>query len=159
MYSVLNFIIDAFLSLGIIKISLLLNDTRKADYASLFLQGKKLINFIVASILYGLIVLAGLILLIVPGLIWAFKYSFYAYFIVDENAGPIESLKKSSRLTKGAIIKLMFFGLAQAGVFILGVLALVVGLLWAYPVVGIAEAHVYRKLLSQMKPAETAKAQ
>ena len=52
-------------------------------------------------ILYGLIVLAGMILLVIPGIIWAVKLQYFSYFIIDKKLAPIEALKESSRITTG----------------------------------------------------------
>lgn len=111
------------------------------------------LNYILGSILYGLIVLGGLILLIVPGIIWGLKYSQYAYLIVDKNMGFIEALKESGRITAGSKGKILLLGLSSIGVVLLGALALVVGLLWAIPTAMIAWAYVYRKLADSVMPA------
>ena len=51
-------------------------------------------------IITGLIILGGLILLIVPGLIFLQRYILASYLMVDEDLGIIESLKKSATLSK-----------------------------------------------------------
>jgi len=111
------------------------------------------VNYIWGSILYGLIFIGGLILLIVPGIIWGLKYSQYAYLIVDKNMGPIEALKESGKITQGVKGKILLLILSSIGVVILGCLALVVGLLWAIPTAAIAWAYVYRKLSDSILPA------
>jgi len=94
-------------------------------------------------------VLGGTILLIVPGVIWAVKFQFFSYFIIDKGLGPIEALKKSSAITKGVKWNLLGFDLLIGGIALLGVLALLIGLLAAIPTAMIAMAFVYRKLLAQ----------
>lgn len=53
------------------------------------------------SILLALIVLAGLLLLIIPGLYLALRLSYTLAIVANEDLGPIDSLKRSWELTKG----------------------------------------------------------
>ncbi len=54
-----------------------------------------------ASILYGLAVMFGLVLLIVPGIMLSIYLLFYGYFILFEHDGIIASLKHSYQLVRG----------------------------------------------------------
>lgn len=132
--------------LGQVKIALEINDRKKARLADLFSEAHMIINYFLASLLFGAIVLAGLILLIVPGIIWAIKFQYFVYFIVDKELTPIEALKASSRITKGVKWNLFLLGLELVAINILGFLALGVGLFLSIPTSMIAKAHVFRKL-------------
>ena len=107
-------------------------------------------KYILSLIIYGLIVLAGLILLIIPGIIWAIKFQFFGYFIVDKGLGPIESLKQSAKITKDTKWTLFLFGLLSGLINLLGALLLLVGLFATVPTTMMAKAFVYRKLLGQV---------
>jgi len=91
-----------------------------------------LLNYVIASIAYGLMVMVGFLLLIVPGIFLALKYQFYGYLITDRGMGPIEALKESGRLTEGAKKDLFVFWLT----FFCGILVImiVLGLLIALPI-------------------------
>ncbi|MEN9407568.1 MAG: hypothetical protein RLZZ455_784 [Candidatus Parcubacteria bacterium] len=145
--SLVLWVLSMLVSLGAIKISLKIIDKKKAEVADLFNDYPKLLNFVVASILYALIVGIGFILLIVPGVIFGIKYHFYSYLIVDKNMGPLEALKKSGDITKGSKWQLFLLGLACGLVNLVGLLALGIGLFITIPVTMLAYAHVYRKLL------------
>jgi uncharacterized membrane protein len=106
-------------------------------------------KYLIGDILYGLIIIGGLILLIIPGIIWAIQFQFFGYLIIDKGLGPIEALKKSSKITKGAKWDLFLLGILLVLINILGALALLVGLFATIPTTMIANAFVYRKLLSQ----------
>lgn len=71
------------------------------SYSDLLGNYKKLFSFIAGYIMYMIIVLVGLVLLIVPGIIWAIKYFFWPYYVVEKGQGPIKSLELSSEATKG----------------------------------------------------------
>jgi len=144
----LHWIIMVILNMGLIYITLRFCDNAKPIYADLFVPSKKFLTFIAASILYGLIVFAGLILLIVPGIVWAIRYSLFRFLIIDEDLGPIDALKKSAELTDGSKWNLFLFDILIGLINILGALAFFVGLLVTIPLSLIASAYVYRTLLS-----------
>ncbi len=148
-FLILIFLVGLILQLGLIKISLNFVDNKKSRLIDLFTTHRPVFKFLTTSILYGFIVFAGFILLVIPGIIWAVKFQFFSYLIVDKEMGPIEALKKSSQITKGVKLNLLVFSLLLAGINILGVLALGIGLILTIPITMIATAYVYRKLLSQ----------
>ena len=74
------------------------------------------------------------------------RYMFYTYAIAGDNAGIIESLKRSAKITKGAKVSLFIFMIVSALVSLLGALVILVGLLAAIPVVTLATAYVYEFL-------------
>ena len=61
--------IETFVEIGMAKICLALCRNQRADFSMLFSGGDKLLPVIGMSILYGLAVLLGLVLLIIPGII------------------------------------------------------------------------------------------
>lgn len=152
--SLIFWALQIIVDLGLIKISLRMHDGEKAAVSDLFSTSELVLKYLAASILYGVIIAAGFLLLVIPGIIFAIKLQFYSYFIVDKNSGPIEALKKSWAVTRGANWNLYLFALLQSGVTLLGLLALLVGLLVAVPVTSLANAYVYRKLSSRVKSAK-----
>lgn len=138
-------IIDLALVFGLIGVALSLVDKKKVKFKTFFKTQKFYPQFLLAAILYHLLVAVGLVLLIVPGIIWALQYKFYGYFIA-EGAGPIEAFKKSYRITKGHLWELFWFNVILIGVLILGIMAFVVGIFVAIPVIMNATAHAYRQL-------------
>ena len=106
-------------------------------------------KYIGASILVGVIVIIGLILLIVPGIIWALRYMFVPYLVMERKLKPFEALKESARITYGHKWQLLgMMGLIVL-VNILGLLCLLVGLLVSGPVSALAVGHAYRTLSAQ----------
>lgn len=99
-----------------------------------------------AMILQTLVILIGLVLLVVPGIIAALLLSFTQLAVVDKNLNPIDALKESYRLARPHLGKLFLLMLALIGINLLGLVALVVGLLVTIPVSLITVAHIYRTL-------------
>ena len=104
---------------------------------------------LIADLLFSLLLIVGLICFIIPGIYLYLRFQFFAQFIVDENAGIIESLKKSWNLTEGHELSLFLLMLAQLLILIIGVVLFLVGLLVAYPLVIMSQCYVYRLLNRQ----------
>lgn len=168
---IIDLIIETVLSLGLLKIAIKLAEGKKPQFSDLYTEYPKTLKYLAAGILVGLAVgllplilivigkAAGTSLLVIVGYI-AFLISFifiglrlmfYSYVIVDKNVGIIASIKKSYKMTDGQVPNLFVFTLATVGVALLGVIALIVGLLAAVPVIMVATAFVYKKLESQTK--------
>ena len=145
----MGWLVQTLISIGVIKTSLKLAGGEKGNLRDLYLGYPLFLRYLGASILYSLMVLAGTLLLIVPGIIWSIQFQFYGYLIVDQGLGPIEALKRSSAMTKGAKGDLFLYGLLALCIVLAGALCLFVGLFAAIPTVIIATAFVYRKLLAQ----------
>ncbi len=152
---VFAFVLQLLIGMGLIRISLSFCDNIKGELSDLFSCAPLLINYLVASIIYMLIIFGGIILLIVPGIIWAIKFQFFSYFIVDKGLGPIEALKKSAVITDGVKWDLFLFGLLLFGINILGALAFGIGLFATIPTTMLALAYVYRSLLGQIEVSPT----
>ena len=116
-----------------------------------FLTWNKVGRYVAGEMLCCLIVGVGMILLVVPGVIWAMRYCMSGYYIVTQDAGPIEALRLSKAATEGHKGELFGLALRSLGVMVLGALCLGVGLLWAMPTVEIAWASVFLTLSGQQQ--------
>lgn len=113
------------------------------------------LKYLAGAILYGLIILGGMILFIVPAIIWGIKFQFFGHFIIDQGAGPIKALQRSARITKDVKWNLLLFGVLLIGMNLLGMLVLLIGMTVTCPISIVATAFVYRKLLAQTGVAQT----
>lgn len=154
LFNIIYWIAQTIISIGIIKIALKFLADEKPRFAELFRFQGNFWRYVGSSILYGLIVAAGIILFIVPGIYWAIKFQFFGYCIVDQKLGPVEALRQSSKITYKVKWKLLGFGSVIAGINILGLICLFVGLFATIPTTMIAFAYIYRKLLSQTETAQ-----
>lgn len=77
---------------------------------------KRLVPEIFTLILMNIVTALGMILLIIPGIIFLIMYSQAPYFALIEGMGPVQSLKASAQLTKGSRMKI-FILLLVIGVF------------------------------------------
>jgi uncharacterized membrane protein len=147
--TILDLVISIVLGIGLIKIALSFCDEQKPAIGTLFDAWDCFWRYVGAAILYGLIILGGTILLIIPGIIWAIKYSLCYYFVIDKGLGPVDAIKASGRTTSGVKWQLLGFGILCGLINLLGLLCLVVGVFATYPTVLVATALVYRQLMAQ----------
>lgn len=141
-------LLSIFIGMGYIKSLLLIERGEKVEFREIFRHARYFWRYLIVSILYGLLVGLGLILLIVPGIYFALKYSFAPILVLDKDTKIMEAFSQSGMLTVGVKWKLLGFYIVAALVSLLGFLALGVGALIATPVVGLAAIHVYKKLLN-----------
>lgn len=147
-------VINIFIGIGVIKITLKIYDGQKPEFDLLWSGGSIFLNYFIGSLLYSLIVIGGILLLIIPGIIWSVKYSFVTYLIVDKGMSPNEALHKSGEITNGSKWQLFWFGIVLGLINIVGALIFFVGLLFTIPLTMLAMTYVYRRLLGQT-PAAT----
>ncbi len=148
-WSIVSAIVSLIIQIGIIKIVLDLYDGKPLNLVNLYSMFYLAPRFLGASILYGLVILVGFVLLIIPGIYLAIRLQFYSFLIVDKNAGVVDSLKKSWALTQGTALNLFLFTLLIVILNIVGAIVLFVGLIVTIPTTTMAAVYVYRKLLSQ----------
>ena len=160
--SFLGFLLSSLVGFVIASVFLRLSRNEKVDFNTIFqgFSGNKFFHYFIATIITGLFVVAGLILLIVPGIIIAIATCFASFIILDMDknvpwAGKSfwTAIKESYEMTKGVKWKLFGFFIVLLGINILGVIALVVGLLVTVPVSMISLAVIYDKLKKAKAPS------
>ncbi|MDR1344563.1 MAG: DUF975 family protein [Tannerellaceae bacterium] len=88
----------------------------------------------------------GVLCLLLPAMYFGIRFMFYQAFIVSDNVGIIDSLKKSWEITKGHTLSLFLLTLASVGITIAGLLLFVIGLFVAIPLVYMMYCCAFRKL-------------
>lgn len=145
---IVTLILYIIICLGFLKASLLLLDGKEVGLRTFKISVRQGWNFVVATALYIGLVFFGLVLLIVPGVIFAIAGRFYPFFIIEKDKGPVAALEASFEVTRGSRWRLFFFYLLASLIVMLGAMALVIGLFAAIPTVLLAYAYAYRKLSS-----------
>lgn len=148
--NILVFVVNTIIDMGLIRIAIKFAEREKAVFSDLFYT-PSLINYVLTSIMSAVIVLMGLILFIIPGIIFALRVQFSKYLVIDKGLGPVEAIQKSWKMTKGVSFNLFLFAILLMLINLLGLLAFVVGLFISVPLTMVANAFVYRKLLSYAK--------
>ena len=143
---VINLGLDTLLSMGATAFYLAAHDNPDTVSLSSLWHPRPFWKFLGASILLGLAIAIGFILLIVPGIIFSLMFLFTTFIVIERELGPIEAMKESNRITRGHKWPLLGFVLVLTLINLLGLLALVVGLLVSIPVSTLAFVHAYREL-------------
>lgn len=143
------YILSTLVSVGLIRIVLQLIDGKTPSAKELFIGWDRIIPFFIAHILFSVIFLVGLLLLIVPGIIWGVRYSLYPFFVIEKGEGPIKALQSSAAATYGAKWDLLAFFGASILIVFAGLLFFGVGVYVAWPIVMLGYALAYRKLIAQ----------
>lgn len=95
----------SFFVLGIVR------QDKNNNYASILDPFKRYFRVLGVSFLYGILILVGTVLLVIPGIYFAVKYCLYIYALMDDNKNEYSSLKYSALLTQGYKIKIFIFSL------------------------------------------------
>ena len=153
--NILARLVEIYINAGVLKV--IINDLngKEPELFDLFTAGDIYLNFLIASILYGLIVGVGTIFFIIPGIILGVMFQFYKYAIVDKKLGIIESLNYSKELTSGYRWTIFGIDVVLILINVAGVLLLGIGLLFTVPLTFIAEALMYKKLTVPIEGIET----
>lgn len=131
-------------SFGMAYVFLKVTRGEKFDVADIF-EGFKdnYLQIILASLLTFAIVMAGLILLIIPGIIFGCKLAFVPYLVMDKKMEAIDAVKTSWDMTRGHTWTIFFIGLLAIPIVIMGIILLVVGIIPAIIWVEGASAAIY----------------
>jgi uncharacterized membrane protein len=143
--NVIALFISAIFMLGYTKIVLEALAGNDPQFSAFQEQFPKVVTAFLSSLLLTIAVVIGCILFILPGLYLALRLQFYIYFIVDEDAGVIDSLKKSWALTddRSLLVPLILLMLAYIGLCIVGLICLIVGIFVIAPLIYVMQAKVY----------------
>jgi hypothetical protein len=149
----LGMVVSVVVQLGIYRIALDVIQGKSPVLEQLFSEQAKALRFFGASVLYAGIVLGGLILLIVPGIMWGIKFSYYGYAILDRNLDIMESLRFSAKITEGQKWNIFKLYLVFGVLFLVSIVPLLVGWVATVPMGVVLGAIVYTKLVAAHEPA------
>jgi len=143
-FQILLQIFSLFLKLGMVRVGLEFVSGNAVHIGLLFGEGSKLLRAVLATILFSIAVVIGLVLLIVPGIYIALRYGQYLNAIVDRDLGIMESFSYSESITTNNRVNLLLLGFLGFLVALAGMLACFIGLIFAGPVVWLASMVAYR---------------
>jgi len=146
-------VLQSFLWIGQIQIFLKLARGQRAEFSDLFSGGPYLLPMIGIWFLMTLAITAGLVLLIVPGIILALMWWPTYYLIAEGRCGVMESFSIAGRITQqnwGAAFVLFILSIL---LIIAGLLACCVGVLFAAPLCGMMFSVAYLMMSNQIGPA------
>ena len=162
-------IVPSIIYIGFTKISLRFCDNETPEFIELFSHYRLILKYLFASLFFAVFMFGGVGLIslgflsgAIPGMLkvvpaiaglvlvlfLSLTFMFFPYALVDKGFGPLNALRISYLITKGAKLKLFLFLLVIFAVNFVGTLLLLVGLLITLPLTMVAFAHIYRSLAS-----------
>lgn len=104
----------------------------------------KYFDIVKAMLWRGFLNFLWYLLLIIPGIIKSYAYRMVPYILADNpNIGYKRSVTLSRQMTRGHKLRMFILDLSFVGWYILGFLALIVGILFVMPYVNATQAELY----------------
>lgn len=141
-----NLALSTFVGMGVMAFFLAAHDNPETVDLSVLWHPRPFWSFLGTSILVGLAIGIGFVLLIVPGILAMIFFLFATLIVIDRESGPIEAMKESMAIGRGYRWSLLGLIVLGGLIMLAGVLVFFVGILVAMPVVGLAFTHAYRVL-------------
>ena len=105
------------------------------------------------TILYTLLVLVGCVLLIVPGILVALVLWPYYYYIVDHQCSAMDSFSRAIEVGKINMANSFLLTLIAIGLGLLGLFAVLIGLLFTLPLIYLTMAAAYLMMKGEIRSA------
>ena len=101
--------------------------------------------------LEGVSMVIPLLIIFIPFVYISLRLQFYDYYLVDEECGIIDAVKKSAAITKGYVMELFLLGTVMSIIVLISIIPLGAGLLISIPLATMVNTYVYEKLKKHPK--------
>lgn len=136
--------------LGMTSLLFSLSKGQKLPLTSYFnYSPKTFFKFIILSLFTNATTVVGLVLLLIPGIIFSTRIQFFPLLLLDdETLKPFATLKSAWSLTKGSTIKLLLIGGLSILIGFLGIATVGLGLIVTMPFLVLLQIGVYARIKS-----------
>lgn len=145
--NIISLIVTALFEFGLLSFYLKTSRNEKVEIEELWSKTNMFLPYIIASVIIGFFTFAWSLLLIIPGIIAAIRYSMtYLVMLDNPEMSAMDALNESKRLMDGHkmdyfLLQLSFLGWAILGIFTFGILYL-----WLIPYISVAQCNFYNNL-------------
>ena len=108
-------------------------------------------NSVFANLLVAFIIGFGILLFIIPGIIFACKLCFVPYLIVDRKMEAVEAVKESWKITSGYSFTIFLIGFMAIFVGILGLIFFGIGIIISVIWIRLTFASIYFAVSEELK--------
>jgi uncharacterized membrane protein len=143
-------VIGNVIALGWIKNYLAMGRGSQPDLQEFTKSANKLPIYLAGIILLALMIVAGLLCFVLPGVYLAIRYQFLPTLLTDKNISIRQGFALAGKLTQGQMANLMVLMLCNLGLLFVGFLTLGIGLIVAVPITTIAGTIAYLELESRL---------
>ena len=146
LFSIIGIVVNAMLGIAIYRVSLQIVNGQRADIGAAF-QYDRWGEWILFSIVYGLLVGIGFIFCLIPGLILLYFFALAPYFFLDQNMslGEAFTASKDAVSAKGVGFPVLLCII----VGVLGLIVCFVGVLITAPLAYVAVGYLYKYSIGQ----------
>jgi hypothetical protein len=148
--NIIQQVVALFLGIGQTQISLKLARGMPATIGELFGGGQRFLPVLGAGLIFIIVLYAGVLACIVPGILWALWFWPFYFLLIEERASIMGSFSLASKITEGNRATAFILALCGMGIVLLGCLALCVGMLFALPLVSVMWATAYLMMSGQL---------
>ena len=113
------------------------------DFKDVFAGFKDYWNVVLASLLVTVIVFSGILLFVVPGIIFWSKLAFTPYLVVDRRMRATDAIRESWRMTTGHAGKVFLIALLAVPIGLAGLICFGVGIIISIMWISLAFASLY----------------
>lgn len=134
--TLIDFVLTAAMSYGFVRMIRLIIDGKKPEIADILLCGYKenYVRTLVVYLLQSLFTFLFMLLLIIPGIVKSYAYSFTMYLLhIDPEIKQMDVLRKSEKLMYGHKTDLFMLDLSYIGWYFLSMFTLGILLIWVVP--------------------------
>ena len=71
--------------------------------------------------------------MILPAIYLSVRLQFYEYFLIDEECGILESIKKSADISKGYVLELFILGVALSLMILISIIPMLLAIIFSAP--------------------------
>lgn len=143
-------VISLMVGLSLASISLMISRNQHFTFQDLYnplLSQKRVLKFILLTIVYVIAVAVGTVLFVLPGIYLAVRFKFFPFVVLEhENSSLLDLIKMTYKITENNFWSVFLFLVIMTLLNIAGFLLFVIGLLVTIPMSLFAFAHVYNRL-------------
>lgn len=139
-----------YLQLGGQMVFLQLVRGENPEFSVLFNGGPYFLRMFACSIIFGILVALGMVLLIIPGIILALMFWPYSFVLIDRNLPGIESFSEAKKVTAGNLLNAFGLFLILWLITVFGVIiTLGIGAIFIMPFTYMVQTVAYAEMTSQ----------
>jgi uncharacterized membrane protein len=141
-------LLSAFMQAGVTRASLEVADGRRIEVGTFF-RFDEFGKVVVAALLVGLGTAVGVLLFVLPGLVFAFFAQFTLFFVIDKRLAPVDAIRASFTLVTRNLGAVVLLFLAVYAANLVGSALCGIGQLVSFPVGLLATTWMYRRLQNE----------
>lgn len=146
--AIVGAVVAIWLQVGAMQVLLGLVRGRSVSFSTLF-QGKPFVlRYFLCSFIFNIMVQIGAQMCIIPGWIVQIIFWPYGFLLLDDDLPHVQALMDAPKLGMKSFLSTILLAIVSFGIFVLGLLAFIVGLFFAAPLVNLMWCVAYDEMRS-----------